>query len=71
MIAPCQSLFKYLKVIRYPYCDRTESHIDKARIFLLVNFKNPPTVIFQKVEKKILKLFFILSANSKYYLFHW
>ena len=27
-------------------------------------FTNPPTVIFQKVEKKILKFFFVLSADS-------
>ena len=39
--------------------------------FLINLLKNPPTVIFQKVEKnKILFqiFFFYLSADSKYYL---
>ena len=36
----------------------------KARFFLLAD-----TVILCKVEKKILKLFYILSADSIYYLF--
>ena len=35
-------------------------------------FTNPPTVISWKVEKKIISIFFyILSADSKYYLFSW
>ena len=40
-------------------------------IFLFVALQTlPPTVIFRKVEKKIFqKIFFILSADSRYYLF--
>ena len=30
---------------------------------------NPPTVIFRKVEKKILKLFLYFIHDSKHYLF--
>ena len=37
--------------------------------FFISWFTNPPTVIFRKLEKK--NSFFILSADSKYYLFCW
>ena len=38
--------------------------------FLLVDLRTRPTVISWKVEKKYFKnYFFILSADSKYYLF--
>ena len=34
-------------------------------------FTNPPTVIFRKIVKKNKIIFFILSADSKCYLFRW
>ena len=40
--------------------------LQKVRIFFIGRFTNPPTVIFQKVEKKknSKNFFFILSANK-------
>ena len=42
--------------------------IFKARLFMSW-FTNPPTVIFQKVEKNSKTIFLILSPDSKYYVF--
>ena len=41
--------------------------------FFISRFTNPPTAIFRKEEKNIISkiIFFILSADSKYYLFSW
>ena len=42
---------------------------DKARIFTLVDLRNPPTVIFRKVYKNRILIsknyFYILSTDSK------
>ena len=41
----------------------------KRAEFFISWYTNPPTVIFWKVEKKKSNFFFILSTDSKYYLF--
>ena len=45
----------------------------KGQNFFISWFTNPPTVIFRRVEKKIISnfFFFILSANFQHYLFRW
>ena len=49
---------------------QTVSSYNKARTFFISRFTNPYTVIFWKEEKKNSKIiFFILSADSKYYCF--